>query len=179
MFLENPLIRFCLSSSAGEMLPLTGAEMKKYLAELEKAKNPDGYVSSNLAGVSLQKLKRKESAKDDVAVIEVEGSEGSSDGNAFTQADSPVPKKSRTAKGTKAGGSRPTAEREVGGTSLNDEAMESFWHSEFDFRRYALFPYGTLQFEFSYCILMSSFVFSLEGIWKRRYPSPRLTLRLR
>jgi hypothetical protein len=26
------------------MLPLTDAEMKKYLAELEKNKNPDGYT---------------------------------------------------------------------------------------------------------------------------------------
>jgi hypothetical protein len=44
------------------MLPLTGVEMKKYLVELEKNKNPDVYVSSNPADVSLRKLKRKESA---------------------------------------------------------------------------------------------------------------------
>jgi hypothetical protein len=159
------------------MLPLTRAEMKKYLAELEKNKNPDGYVSSNHAGMSLRKLKRKESAKDDVVVIEVEGSEGGSDGNALARADYPVPKKSRSSIGAKLGGSRPTAFREVGGTSLNDEAMESFWHSEFDFRRYAFLPYTILDRKFI-IVFLTSFV-CFVGIWQRRCPLPRLTLKPR
>jgi hypothetical protein len=59
------------------MLPLTGAEMRKYIAELEKSKNPDGYVSSGSAGVSLRKLKRKEpSGKGEAGVIEVDDLEG-------------------------------------------------------------------------------------------------------
>jgi hypothetical protein len=120
-----------------EMLPLTGAEMRKYLAELEKSKNPEGYVPSNPAGVLLRKLKRKKAAsKGDGGVIEVDDVEGAGDANALVPADSPITKKSRTSKGTKAGGC-PSASTEVGGTSLNDEAMESFWHSEFNFRRYA------------------------------------------
>jgi hypothetical protein len=65
--------KLCDFVFAGEMMPLTGAEMKKYIAELEKSKNLDGYVSSNPAGVSLRKLKRKEAAKGDAVVIEVEG----------------------------------------------------------------------------------------------------------
>jgi hypothetical protein len=68
------------------MLPLTGAEMRKYLADLERSKNHDGYVSSSAAGVSLRKLKRKESAgKGEAGVIEVEDSEGVGDGNALVQ----------------------------------------------------------------------------------------------
>jgi hypothetical protein len=82
-------------------------------------------------------LKRKEAAsKGDAGVIEVDDSECAGDVNALVQADSPVTKKSRTGKGTKASGIRPSASTAVGGTSLNDEAMESFWHSEFNFRRY-------------------------------------------
>jgi hypothetical protein len=114
-------------SFAEEMLPLTGAEMRKYLAKLEKSKNPEGYVSNNPAGVSLRKLKRKETAsKGDARVIEVDVLEGVGDANDLVRADSPLPKKARTGKGPKTGGSRPTASTEVGGTSLNDEAMESF-----------------------------------------------------
>jgi hypothetical protein len=95
---------------AEEMLPLTGAEMRKYLTELEKSKNPEGYVSSNPVWVSLRKLKRKEAAtKGDAGVIEVEDSEGAGDGNALVQADSPLPKKARTGKGAKTGGSHPVA----------------------------------------------------------------------
>jgi hypothetical protein len=135
---QFPFIDLCLSF-AEEMLPLTGTEMRKYLAELEKSKNPEGYVSSNPAGVSLRKLKRKEAAsKGDAGVIEVEDAEGAGDGNALVRADSRLPKKARTGKGAKTGGSRPAASTEVGGTSLNDEAMESFWHLEFNFRRYVM-----------------------------------------
>jgi hypothetical protein len=51
--------------------------MRKYLAEVEKSKNPDGYVSSGSAGVSLRRLKRKEpSGKGDAGVIEVDDLEG-------------------------------------------------------------------------------------------------------
>jgi hypothetical protein len=108
-----------------EMLPLTGAEMRKYLAEVERNKNPDGYVSSSPAGVSLRKLKRKEpSGKGEAGVIEVDDLEGA--GGAHNV----------VAKGV---GGRPPSGKEVGGTSLNDEVMESFWHSEFDIRRYVLF----------------------------------------
>jgi hypothetical protein len=123
------------------MLPLTGAEMRKYLAELEKNKNPDGYAASNPTSVSLRKLKRKEpAAKGDVGetIVEIDDHEGASGENALVQTDSPVPKKSRTGKGAKAIGDRPSASTDIGGTSLNDEAMKSFWHSEFDFRRYVV-----------------------------------------
>jgi len=41
------------------MLPLTGAECKKYLAELEKNSNLEGYVSIDPAGLKLRKLRRK------------------------------------------------------------------------------------------------------------------------
>lgn len=55
------------------MLPLTGAERKKYLAELEKNKSPDGYLSSDPTGVQQRKLKRKDFAtKNDTEVGEVE-----------------------------------------------------------------------------------------------------------
>jgi hypothetical protein len=134
-------------SFAEEMLPLTGAEMRKYVAELEKSKNPEGYVASDPAGLSLRKLKRKESgSKRDAGIIEVDDAEGAGDANALVLADSPVTKKSRTGKGSKVGG-RPSTSTEIGGTSLNDEAVESFWHSEFNFRRYA---------SISFCLLCVS-----------------------
>jgi hypothetical protein len=120
------------------MLPLTGAEMKKYLAELEKSKNPDGYVPSSSASVSLRRLKRKDSGKGDASVIEVEDVEGAGNGSAHILAGSPASKKTRTSRGSKPSDGRPPAGKEIGGTSLNDEAMESFWHSEFDFRRYVV-----------------------------------------
>jgi hypothetical protein len=120
------------------MLPLTGAEMKKYLAELEKSKNPNGYVSSSSAGVSLRRLKRKDSGKGDASVMEVEDVEGAGEGNVLVLAGSPASKKTRTSRGSRPSGGRPLAGKEIGGTSLNDEAMESFWHSEFDFRRYVV-----------------------------------------
>jgi hypothetical protein len=117
-------------------LPLTRAEMRKYIAELEKSKNLDGYVSSSSAGVSLRKLKRKEpSGKGEAGVIEVEDLEGAGGGHTLVSVESPSSKKSRSARGAKGVGGRPPSGKEVGGTSLNDEAMESFWHSEFDFRR--------------------------------------------
>jgi hypothetical protein len=56
-------------------------------------------------------------------------------------------------KGGKAGGSRPMTSKGVGGDSLNDEAMESLWHSEFDFRRYALMS------KVNFSIVSSRFVF--------------------
>jgi hypothetical protein len=120
------------------MLPLTGAEMKKYLAEFEQSKNPEGYVSSSPAGVSLRRLKRKESGKGDSNVIEVDDLEGAGGGNAHTAAASPSSKKARTTRGSKPGSSRPPSGKETGGTSLNDEVMYSFWHSGFDVRRYIL-----------------------------------------
>jgi hypothetical protein len=120
------------------MLPLTGAEMKKYLAQLEQSKNPDGYVSSSPAGVSLRRLKRKDSGKGDSNVIEVDDLEGAGEGNAHTPAGSPSSKKARTSRGSKPGISRPPSGKETGGTSLNDEVMDSFWHSGFDIRRYII-----------------------------------------
>jgi hypothetical protein len=120
------------------MMPLTGAEMKKYLAELEKSKNPDGYLSSSSAGVSLRKLKRKDSGKGEVDVIEVEDAEGKAKRNVVVAVESPASKKARTGKGGRSTGGRPLVDRDVGGTSLNDEAMEPFWHSQFDFRRYVV-----------------------------------------
>jgi hypothetical protein len=121
------------------MLPLTGAEMKKYLAELERSKNPDGYVSSSPAGVSLRRLKRKECVKGDSGVVEVEDLENVGGGNASTQAASPSSKKARTGRGSKPSSSRPPSGKEIGGTSLNDDVMDSFWHSGFDIRRYNIF----------------------------------------
>jgi hypothetical protein len=121
---------------AGEMLPLTGAEMRKYLAELERSKNPDGYVSSSPGGVSLRRLKRKESVKGDSGVIEVDDLENAGGGNAPTPAASPSSKKARTGRGSKPSSSRPPSGKEIGGTSLNDDVMDSFWHSGFDIRRY-------------------------------------------
>jgi hypothetical protein len=119
-----------------EMLPLTGAEMRKYLAELERSKNPDGYVSSGAGGVSLRRLKRKESGKGDTNVIEVEDVEGV--GQAQVSAVSPASKKTRTSRGTKPSSSRPPSGKEAGASSLNDEVVDSFWHSEFDIHRYAI-----------------------------------------
>jgi hypothetical protein len=121
------------------MLPLTGAEMKKYLAELDRNKNPDGYVSSSPAGVSLRRLKRKECVKGDSGVVEVEDLENVGGGNASTQAASPSSKKARTGRGSKPSSSRPPSGKEIGGTSLNDDVMDSFWHSGFDIRRYNTF----------------------------------------
>jgi hypothetical protein len=121
-----------------EMLPLTGAEMRKYLVEVEKNKNPDGYVSSSPAGVSLRKLKRKESSgKGEAGVIEVDDLESTGVAQNVVAVESPSSKKARTSRGAKGVGGRPPSGKEVGGTSLNDEVMESFWHSEFDIRRYA------------------------------------------
>jgi hypothetical protein len=121
---------------AEEMLPLTGAEMRKYLAELEASKNPEGYVTSDPAGMSLRKLKRKEaSSKGDAGGTEADEPELAADGNAVIHLDSPSSKRARTGKGARSGGSRSSARANVVGTSLNDLAMESFWHSEFDFRR--------------------------------------------
>jgi hypothetical protein len=118
------------------MLPLTGAKMRKYLAELEANKNPEGYVTSDPAGMSLRKLKRKEaSTKGDAGGTETDEPEVAAGGNAVVHLDSPSSKKARTSKGARSGGSRPSARVNIGGTSLNDQAMESFWHSEFDFRR--------------------------------------------
>jgi hypothetical protein len=118
------------------MLPLTDAEMKKYLAELEKSKNPDGYVSSSAGGVSLRRLKRKDSGKGDTNVIEVEDMEGV--GQAQVSAGSPASKKTRTSRGTKPISSRPPSGKKAGASSLNDEVVDSFWHSEFDIHRYAV-----------------------------------------
>jgi hypothetical protein len=130
------LLTDCVWPFAEEMLPLTGAEMRKYIAELEKSKNPDGYVSSSSAGVSLRKLKRKEpSGKGEAGVIEVEDLEGTGGGHTLVSVESPSSKKSRSVRGTKSVGGRPPLGKEVGGRSLNDEAIESFWHSEFEFRR--------------------------------------------
>lgn len=56
-------------------------------------------------------------------------------GHTIVSVESPSSKKSRTARGAKGVGGRPPSGKEVGGTSLNDETMESFWHSEFDIRR--------------------------------------------
>jgi hypothetical protein len=126
------------------MMPLTGAEMKKYLAELEQSKNPDGYVSSSPAGVSLRRLKRKESGKCDLNVIEVDDLEGAGGGNANTSAASPASKKARTSWGSKPGSSRPPSGKETSGSSLNDEVMDSFWHSGFDVRRYIIYPLAFL-----------------------------------
>jgi hypothetical protein len=111
--------------------------MRKYLAELEKSKNPDGYVSSGSTGVSLRRLKRKEpSGKGDAGVIEVDDLEGAGGEHTLVFVESPSSsKKSRTVRGAKGAGGRPPTGKEVGGTSLNDEVMESFWHSEFDIRR--------------------------------------------
>ncbi|RHN55697.1 hypothetical protein MtrunA17_Chr5g0420781 [Medicago truncatula] len=72
------------------MLPLTGAQSKKYLEEVEKNKNLDGYVSSDPVGLKLRKLKRKEPpAKNDTRAgeMEVEDLEGAGDAAAFV--DSP------------------------------------------------------------------------------------------
>ena len=133
-----------------EMLPLTGAEMRKYLAEVEKNKNPDDYVSSSPAGVSLRKLKRKEpTGKGDAGVIEVEDLETAGGAPNVVAVESPSSKKARTSRSAKGVGGRPPSGKEVGGTSLNDEVMESFWHSEFDIRRYA-FSFGRLLVDFLY-----------------------------
>jgi hypothetical protein len=120
------------------MLPLTGAQMRKYMAELEKSKNPNGYVSSSSGGVSLRKLKRKDSGRGEAGVIEVEDAEGEAERNMLVSVESPISKKARTGKGVRPIGGRPPAGKDVGGTSLNDEAMESFWHSQFDIRRYVV-----------------------------------------
>jgi hypothetical protein len=97
------------------MLPLTGAEMRKYLADLERSKNPDGYVSSSPGGVSLRRLKRKESVKGDAGVIEVEDLENAGGGNASAQAASPSSKKARTGRGSKPSSSRPLPEKRLEG----------------------------------------------------------------
>jgi hypothetical protein len=97
------------------MLPLTGAEMKKYLADLDRSKNPDGYVSSSPAGVSLRRLKRKETGKGDSGVIEVDDLEAVGGGNAPTSAASPSSKKARTGRGSKPSSSRPLREKKSEG----------------------------------------------------------------
>lgn len=125
-------------------MPLTRAERRKYLAELEKNKNLDGYVSSDLAGLKLRRLKRKELvAKSDVETgdVEVENLEVVGDGVASAPPDSPQPKKLRTGKSVDTRRPRPSASGGaknivVSGTSLNVQVTESFWHSQFDFRKY-------------------------------------------
>lgn len=115
------------------MLPLTGAQRRKYLAEAEKNKSLDGYVSSDPAGLKLRKLKRKEPASttdDGMDVVE------SGEGNRETAAGggTPRPKKGKASKAARlernlfAGGSD-------AGDSTSAAVVDSFWHSSFDFRK--------------------------------------------
>jgi len=112
------------------MLPLTGAERKKYLAELEKKKNSDGYVSSDQAGVQQRKLERKDlAAKNDTDVgeVEMENLETAGDGATPSQASSPPPKKTKIGKGVDTGrvhlpASSGGADIVMGDTSLNAQA---------------------------------------------------------
>jgi hypothetical protein len=140
VFILAVLTSYAVLILVEKMLPLTGSERKKYLAELEKSKNLDGYMSSDPAGLKLRKLKRKEPAAKsgaETCEVEIKDLDGTGDEVAFVLADSPQPKKMKTGKAVDSERDR-SASRDVGGTSLNVEATKSFWHSEFDFRKYVL-----------------------------------------
>jgi len=130
------------------MLSLTSAKHRKYLADLE-AKKAEGCVASDPAGVKQRKLKRKDvTAKTDAGVggtamnicnVDVVG-----DGVAASQADSPHPKKMKTGKGVDVGQTCSSNERDgnaagTGSVPLSTQVTESFWHNDFDFRRYETF----------------------------------------
>jgi len=94
------------------VLPLTGAERKKYLVELEKKKNSDGYVLSDPAGAQQRKLKRKDLAtKNDIETgeVEMENLETARGGATASQDGSPQPKKVKTGKGVDTGTTCPSA----------------------------------------------------------------------
>jgi len=121
------------------------------LADLEKNKNLDGYASSDPAGLKLRKVIRKEPATKSGAgtgEVEIEDLEIAGDGGASALLDSPKPKRAKTGNGVDLETNmKPKltlpASSDVGGTSLNVEATKSFWHSEFDFRRYIFASFVT------------------------------------
>lgn len=160
-------------------MSLTGAESRKYLADLEVKKTTDGNAANDPAGVVQRKLKRKDiNAKPDIGVgdttMDIDNVDAAGDVVTTPQADSPQPKKMKTGKGADTGGKRPTSVRggkdtRASSTALNAQVLESFWNSDFDFRRYANW------FECSLVVKIFSFVYCLEflflvGIWRSKFP---------
>jgi len=119
----------CRSSGVGPMLPLTGAERRKYLADLEAKKTVERNAASDPAGVVQRKLKRKDvNTKSDAGVgdteLDINNVDAACDSVTTLQADSPQPKKLKTGKGADKGRTRSTTTRgrkdvAVGGTSSN------------------------------------------------------------
>lgn len=117
------------------------------MADLKAKKAAKRYAPNNPSGVLLRKVKRKDVAsKVDVMVgcseMDIDNMETAGDGILAEQADSPRHKKMRTRKGD----SKRTfvssekdddyAGEVAGTTSLNVQVADSFWHKDFDFRRY-------------------------------------------
>jgi len=128
------------------MLPLTGKECKKYLGDLQARKSSQGYVASDTTDVVQRKIKRKEAyGKVDVdgrgATLEIDASGAVGDETLVPQIGSPHPKKMKTWKGVEMGRARTNVKHGVKdadacSTVLSTHVKDSFWHSEFYFRRY-------------------------------------------
>jgi hypothetical protein len=123
------------------MMPLSGVERKKYLADLNAKKAAEGYSASDPADVLHRKLKGKDAAsKANMMVgsskMDVD-TEATGDGVLDDQVDSQKLKKMRIGKG-ESKKVLVTSEKDddnVETTSLNAPMEESFWHSDFNSRR--------------------------------------------
>jgi hypothetical protein len=132
------------------MMPLTPAERKKYLVELKAKKAVDGYATSDPAGVMRRKTKRKDiPSREEIAPgqasMNVDQTEVAGDGDGVETVESPKRKKGKTGKsdtrrlhlmGVDANDKN---DKTVATTSLNEKVTGSFWHKDFDFRRYNIF----------------------------------------
>lgn len=117
---------------------MTPSERNKYLAEVKVRKEAEGYATSDPAGVTHRKAKRKDIiSKDDAVTVQVdtelENVEQVVDRTGAEIVDSPKRKKGRTGKRNNVGDK---SVHTAATTSSNDKVGESFWHKEFNFRRY-------------------------------------------
>lgn len=136
---------------AEPMLPLSGAERRKYLADMKAKKVVEGYAASDPTGVLQRKVKRKYViAKVDTCArgssMDMDNVETAADDVLVEQSNSPIPKKMKIGKGGDPRRTLPAngrGEDDVGGvtrtSSLNAQVEESFWHADFDFRMYGSF----------------------------------------
>jgi len=86
------------------MMPLSGPERKKYLADMKAKKVGEGYCTSDPSGVLQRKIKWKDvAAKTDTGVrgseMDIENVEVAGDGGLVEQSYLPKHKKTRTWKG--------------------------------------------------------------------------------
>lgn len=121
------------------------------MADLKAKKAAKGYTTSDPSGVLLRKIKRKDvTVKSDVGVrsseMEIDNVEVAVDGGLVEQSESPKHKRARTGKGGNTVRALVKGEKNVGNVggivgnaSLNAQVGDSFWHVDFDFRKYGLF----------------------------------------